>query len=161
MKPETGGFEQEIYQYVDQMKELLSPQIWQNILLDCSKNELLVLWLIYRQEEVNMTQIADYIHVPLNTATGIIARMEKRKLVSRDRNAEDKRIVTIRMGELGKSQMQAIVKEVMYYGQLVMKEFNPEELKLLLKFMETTRRVLTEERKKDDTEKKIRRITIE
>jgi len=161
MELNTSGFEQEIYRYVDQIKELLSPEVWQNILLDCSKNELLVLWLVFRQEEVNMTQIADYIHVPLNTATGIITRMEKKQLVNRNRSVEDKRIVTIQMGEQGRSQMQAIVKEVMYYGQLVMREFSPEEMKLLLKFFETTTRVLSEERKKEETEKKVRKIMIE
>ena len=87
--------------------------------------------------------------------------MEKKQLVNRNRSVEDKRIVTIQMGEQGRSQMQAIVKEVMYYGQLVMREFSPEEMKLLLKFFETTTRVLSEERKKEETEKKVRKIMIE
>lgn len=161
MDLKENGFEQKLYESIEQIKELLSPEIWQNILLDCSKNELLILWLLFRQKEVNMTQIAEYIHVPLNTATGIIARMEKKKLVIRNRSAEDKRIVTIQMGVQGQKQMEAIAGELMYYGQQVMREFSPDELQLLIKFMDTIKRVLSQERKKEVTEKKIRKIVIE
>ncbi|MDO5574573.1 MAG: MarR family transcriptional regulator [bacterium] len=161
MEQISEGFEQQIYQYIDRIKDLLSPEIWQNILLDCSKNEILILWLLYRQEEVNMTQIADYIHVPLNTATGVIARMEKKELVIRNRSAEDKRIVTIRMGTLGKKQMKAIAGEFLYYGQLVMQEFNADEMQLLMKFFDTVTRVLSQERKREAEGKKIKKITIE
>ncbi len=155
------SFEQQIYQYIDRIKDLLSPEIWQNILLDCSKNEILILWLLYRQEEVNMTQIADYIHVPLNTATGVIARMEKKELVIRNRSAEDKRIVTIRMGSLGMKQMKAISGEFLYYGQLVMQEFSTDEIQLLMKFFDTVTRVLSQERKRETEGKKLKKIMIE
>lgn len=130
------GFEQEIYQFIDKIKDLLSPQILDNILLDCSKNEILVLWLLYRRGTVNMSQIAEYIHVPLNTATGIVARMEKRELVIRERSAEDKRIVFIRSGTKGTEQMQAMIKEFMHYGTLLMANFSQEEIILLLKMID-------------------------
>lgn len=130
------GFEQEIYQFIDKIKDLLSPQIWDNILLDCSKNEILILWLLYRRGTVNMSQIAEYIHVPLNTATGIVARMEKRELVIRERSTEDKRIVFIRSGTKGTEQMQAMIKEFMHYGTLLMANFSQEEIILLLKMID-------------------------
>lgn len=130
------GFEQEIYQFIDKIKDLLSPQIWDNILLDCSKNEILILWLLYRRGTVNMSQIAEYIHVPLNTATGIVARMEKRELVIRERSAEDKRIVFIRSGTKGTEQMQAMIREFMHYGTLLMANFSQEEIILLLKMID-------------------------
>lgn len=40
-----------------------------------------------------MTEIADYLNVPLNTATGNIGRLEKRGVIKRD--VIDKRVVTI------------------------------------------------------------------
>ena len=70
-----------IIDYIEEVKELLSSDLWENVFLNCSKNEVLIFWLLYRREEVNMTEVADYIHVPLNTATGIINRMEKNGLV--------------------------------------------------------------------------------
>ena len=40
-------FEDFIFRYVDQVKEFLAPEIWQNLLMDCSKNEIFVLWLYF------------------------------------------------------------------------------------------------------------------
>ena len=41
MEWKESAFEKEVFGYVDEIKELLSPDMWQNILLDCTKNELL------------------------------------------------------------------------------------------------------------------------
>lgn len=165
------GMEQEIYQFIDKIKDLLSPQIWENILLDCSKNEILILWLLYRRQTVNMSQIADYIHVPLNTATGIVARMEKKELIIRERSEEDKRIVFIRLGVKGKEQMQAMIKEFMHYGALVMKSLSQEELSVLFKMMDKVMQIIESENQNRKVpcsaerttpdNSQIRRITIE
>ena len=80
MNPGIKELEQGIFEYIDKFKLLVSPQTWENVLMDCSKNEVFVMLLLYRRDEANMTQIAEYIQVPLNTATGIVARMEKKEL---------------------------------------------------------------------------------
>lgn len=64
----------------------MAPEIWENILLDCSKNEVFVLLDLLRQGEVTMSELAGYLQVPLNTVTGIITRMEKKQLVERRRS---------------------------------------------------------------------------
>lgn len=167
---------QEVYPFIDKIKDLLSPSIWGNILMDCSKNEILILWLLYRREIVNMTQIAEYIHVPLNTATGIVARMEKRQLVIRERSAEDKRIVVIHLGQQGKEQIQQILQEIIHYVMKIMEAFTQEERELLFRMMDKTIKVMTEQRMEEDraaeadkskreenagNKSSIRRITIE
>lgn len=161
MKQNEKRFEEYIFEYVDQVKDLLSPQIWQNILLDCSKNEIFVLWLLYVEKEVNMTRVAEYIHVPLNTATGIIGRMEKRKLVVRQRSEEDKRIVTIRIGECGLEQIQLLLKEFVYYGQQVMEGFSKDELDIFFRMLNRFMEILKEERSRDKEKPKVRKIVIE
>lgn len=162
MEWKESAFEKEVFGYVDEIKELLSPDMWQNILLDCTKNELFILWLVFREREVNMTQIAEYIHVPLNTATGIITRMEKRELVLRERSAEDKRIVTIRLGKQGEAQIESIADEIMRYGKCILEDFTTEELELFHHMFEKFRRILCEEQqKKNEPKARIRKITIE
>jgi len=153
--------EQEIFQYVDQIKEFLSPEIWNNIVLNCSKNEVLILWLLFRSNEVNMTQIAEYVHVPLNTATGIISRMEQKSLVSRERSIDDKRIVTIQLGERGKEQIQALLKEFMYYGEKVTESFSTEEIKLFFHMLQKVIDIMKVKSLEDSKKQKIRKITID
>lgn len=163
MEANIEKLEQDIYTYIDNIKDFLTEELWQNILLDCSKNELLILWLLYRNKEVNMTQIAQYIHAPLNTATGIICRMEKRDLILRERSIEDKRIVTIRLGALGNDQIQGILKEIAYYGTRMLELFSKEELALLFRMMDTFSAMMKEEHRKSKTPevKKIKKISIE
>ena len=150
-----------IADYIEEVKELLSSDIWENIFLDCSKNEVLIFWLLYQRREVNMTEIAEYIHVPLNTATGIISRMEKNELIVRTRSKEDKRVVLIGLSEKGMTQFQSLVNELMYYGMKVMSSFTKEEMNLFYKMTTKVKEILRQEKRKEDTPKKVRKIIIE
>lgn len=47
-------FSRMIVDYIDEVKELLSSNIWENVFLNCSKNEVFVFWLLYQRGEVNM-----------------------------------------------------------------------------------------------------------
>ena len=150
-----------IADYIEEVKELLSSDIWENIFLDCSKNEVLIFWLLYQRGEVNMTEIAEYIHVPLNTATGIINRMEKNELIVRTRSKEDKRVVLIGLSEKGMTQFQSLVNELMYYGMKVMSSFTKEEMNLFYKMTTKVKEILRQDKRKEDTPKKVRKIIIE
>ncbi len=165
MELTNQGISQETFQtiteYIEEIKELLSSDIWENIFLDCSKNEVMIFWLLYQRSEVNMTEIAEYIHVPLNTATGIITRMEKNELIVRTRSKEDKRVVLIGFSEKGMTQFQKLVNELMYYGMKVMSSFTKEEMDLFYKMTTKVKEILREEKRKEDSPKKVRKIAIE
>lgn len=150
-----------IIDFIEEIKEVLSSNLWENMFLNCSKNEVLVFWLLYRRHEVNMTEIAEYIHVPLNTATGIINRMEKNGLIVRERSREDKRVVNIGFSEKGMAQFEALIGELTYYGMKIAGSLTKQEMELFYKMTSKVREVLKEEHRKEETPKKIRKITIE
>ncbi len=159
-----GAGPEQFYDYIEEVKELISSDLWGNIFLNCTKNEVLILWLLYRKGEVNMSQIAEYIHVPLNTATGIIGRMEKNEMIGRMRAKEDKRIVLISFTEKGRLQFQKLMDELLSYGMKVLGSLNKEEMELLEGMMGKVKKVLKEEkdRKEQKVEKtRVRKITIE
>lgn len=159
------GISQETFQviinYIEEIKELLSSDLWENIFLNCSKNEVLIFWLLYQRNEVNMTEIAEYIHVPLNTATGIINRMEKSELIVRTRSKEDKRVVLIGFSEKGMTQFQKLVNEMMHYGMKVMGSLTKEEIELFSKMTTKVIEILRQEKRKEAAPKKVRKIAIE
>lgn len=160
----NGNLETMIFEYIDKIKYLLSPEIWGNELFNCSKNEVFVLLLLYRRSDVNMTQIADYLTVPLNTATGIVARMEKRDLLVRERSSEDKRVVTIKLTDSGRATIRDILNEMIRYGQLMMDSFTEEEAKLVFKLVDKVMDTLSRDASQTaakPTESKIRKIMIE
>ncbi len=157
----AGDILQGFTDYIEEIKELLSSDIWENIFLNCTKNEVLILWLLYRKKEVNMSQIAEYIHVPLNTATGIVGRMEKNDFLQRERSPEDKRVVLITFTEKGRLQFQHLMDQLLSYGIKVMGALSKEEMELLQKMMGKVKEVLREEKKNDKPTGGIKRITIE
>lgn len=160
-KQEEARMQEDFFAFIDEIRELLSSDIWNNILLNCSKNEVFVFWLLYRKENVNMTEIAEYIHVPLNTATGIIAKMEKKGYIIRDRLKEDKRVVVVRLTEQGIAQVKALVDEITYYAVQTITEFSQEEMQLFFRMAKRFTNVLKKERKKEEQTGKVRKIAIE
>ena len=157
----TGEILLNFTNYVEEVKELLTMDLWENVFLNCSKNEVLIFWMLFKDKEVNMSEIAEYIHVPLNTATGIVGRMEKKGLVERTRSREDKRIVLITFSEKGRAQFQRLVDQLMSYGVKVLGELTPAELKLIEGLMTKVKTVLKEEKAKEEPARRIRKITIE
>lgn len=153
-----------IFQYIDRIKALISPQTWSNALMNCSKNEAFALLFLYRRGQANMTQIADYVGVPLNTATGIINRLEKKELVSRERSHEDKRVVTIGMTDKGKACLKDSMQEFLIYGQRLLGTLTPEELEWGTRILEKLAVALEEpgeDQRNVKPEKKVRKIHIE
>lgn len=161
MNLDPNNLENTLFDLFDQIKMLIAPEIWSSILLNCSKNELLVLILIYRNSDVNMTQIAEYLNVPLNTATGIVDRMEKKEIVLRVRSKEDKRIVKIILSDLGKDQLKSILNTFLGYGKKVISTISSEEIAVLGKVIEMLIDVLKETEKKEEVTNTVRKITIE
>ena len=158
-------FESLLFQYLDRFKLLFFPEQWDNFILNCSKNEIFVLLLLYRKGEVNMSEIAEYINTPLNTATGIVTWMEKRNIILRTRSMTDKRVVTVTMTDDGAELMSHLLKEIIHYGESVMEELTASETKLLFEIIDKVIGVLNREKEKELLEikgpSKTRKITIE
>lgn len=160
-KQDELRLQEDAFQFIEEIKELLSPDIWNSILLNCSKNEILIFWLLYRKTEANMTEIAEYIQVPLNTATGIVGKLEKNEFITRERLKEDKRVVVIRLTQKGNAHVKALVDEITYYAIQTISTFSKEEMELFFKMSKRVMEVLKQGHKKEEKKNTIRKITIE
>jgi Transcriptional regulators len=164
MQLDINKIEDIIFNYIDEFKVLFFPEQWSDIFLDYSKNEILALLLLYRKKCANMTEIAEYILAPLNTATGVIARLEKKMMVERIRNSQDRRIVLITLTEgayvVIQKERDVIAKYLIeIYGRLT-----EEEISSALSIYKKVFAVFKESKNKAKEEipvKKIKRIVIE
>ncbi len=163
MKLDADHLEPFAFDFFDQIKALLSPDIWESVLLDCPKNEMLALVLLHRRSDVNMSQVAEYVGVPLNTATGIIDRMERKSLVRRIRSREDKRVVTIAMTDEGREQFRRMLDTFLGYGRTVIAALTPEEISVITTVAGKVTAALrqAERDRKGEAARKVRRIAIE
>lgn len=130
---ETLLLEGTYWQFLDAAKDLLTADRWQGAVMDCSKNEQLALVHVYREGESTMSRIAEYVGVPLNTATGIATRLERRGLVERWRSESDKRVVSVRITNLGKEQVTELIRLIGSLLEGIIGDLDEDELRVLVK----------------------------
>ncbi len=70
-----------------------------------SMSNLHVLSMVERHGELAMSRIAEALDISLSNATGLVDRMEERGLVERVRDAEDRRVVHVRLSEAGRDAL--------------------------------------------------------
>lgn len=154
-----------IFEFIDQCKFLFFPEQWNNTFMDYSKNEVFALFFVYRKQHANMTEIADYIGVPLNTATGIVSRLEKRGVIKRERDIVDKRVVTIGISDSGKEFLIQQLKELEHYYHLLMETITVEERNVLMSVVGKFFERLNQDHQKNEQilekKKNIKKIIIE
>jgi len=69
--------------------------------LNLNKPELLTLESVSKQKELTMSKLAQNLDIGFSTATSIIDRLIKKKLVVRERNGGDRRVVKIILSKEG------------------------------------------------------------
>jgi DNA-binding MarR family transcriptional regulator len=162
---EINRIEKIIFNHIDEFKVLFFPQQWSDIFLDYSKNEILALLLLYRKKNANMTEIAEYILAPLNTATGVISRLEKKLMVERIRSVEDRRVVLITLTEVASKVIEkekAMITKyfIKIYGSLTDDEIS-SALSIYKKVLSVFKESVNPVEEEDIPIKKLRKIIIE
>lgn len=161
---DTRDYEAMMFKNIDAFKDIFFNNKLSNGFLEYSKNEVMALFLIYRRDNVNVSEVAEYINAPLNTATGVINRLEKKKIVERRRDTEDKRVVKIYLTDEGRKQIKEQVDCICKYIKRIYLSLDIDEINTLSSVMNKIFNILKEEKLEDIStkkEKKIRRITIE
>lgn len=121
------------WEFIDVLKDAFDSERWQGVLMECSKNELLALVHVFRTGETSMSRIAEYVGVPLNTATGIANRLEKRGLVARWRSDEDKRVMVVLITEEGARQFRTVMDTVESLVGELFADLSDEERRVLFR----------------------------
>ncbi|MDD3796761.1 MAG: MarR family transcriptional regulator [Lachnospiraceae bacterium] len=161
---DISSAEQLIFQVLDQCHFMFFPNQWIDFTMDYSKNELLALLLVYRKGETNMTDVADYIMSPLNTATGVIGRLEKRGMVSRQRSEQDKRVMTVALSAEGRKAVKQFFEEVNQCFKKVLGVLSADEIASVLQVLQKAIMVLNTDSEdgavSEEKKKSVRKINI-
>jgi DNA-binding MarR family transcriptional regulator len=68
-------------------------------------NDLRTFELIEAKGTANMRVLADQLHLPMSTLTGITDKLVKKDFINRMRNDDDRRVVQVNLTELGKEMI--------------------------------------------------------
>jgi DNA-binding MarR family transcriptional regulator len=94
-----------------------------------------VLFALYEQDDRSAKDIAARVQLSCSTLTGLMARMERSGLIERRRDANDGRVVRVRLTPLGRSlepRCRAVVEEFSAVLQSAMGDEAMEQAKRLL-----------------------------
>ncbi len=126
----------ELYNTIfDALRKVLYPEELIDMDLSLSKTELMTLLQVERNGEIIMSQIANFINIPMSTATGVIERLVRQGYIERARSESDRRIVTIRLTGEGKRLAEEIKGSLIGFAGQVLNELTDEEKELLLRII--------------------------
>jgi MarR family transcriptional regulator, organic hydroperoxide resistance regulator len=102
---------------------------------DLTGPQLTVVKLLEAFGDLSLSELSDKIRAQNSTVTGIIDRMERESLVSRERSKEDRRVVYIKLTTKGRDLARAIPVEPMEVFKSALETLSQQEMKDLLRIM--------------------------
>lgn len=100
--------------------------------------QFFTLMSIYLAEDKELTfsEISKILMVSRANITGIIQRLEERRLIRRMLDSNDRRLVYARLTREGEKIVESIRPSYLLWISGLFKDFNPQELKVLLNMIE-------------------------
>ena len=102
---------------------------------DLTGPQLTVVKLLEAFGDLSLSELSDKIRAQNSTVTGIIDRMERENLVTRERSKEDRRVVYIKLTAKGRDLARAIPVEPMEVFKSALETLSGQEMKDLLRIM--------------------------
>jgi DNA-binding MarR family transcriptional regulator len=149
----------------DTIKKVIFPEEWLKIDLSLSKHEIFALMIVDRRGEIIMSQIADYVNIPMSTATGIVDRLVKNGYLERNRSESDRRIVIIKLTTKAKELVNEIKNVGSKYFSMINEALTDEERTVLTRLITKIISIINKKNELSpgtgDTETQIAKINIE
>lgn len=99
---------------------------------DLTYQETRALFWVGRHNPCLMSEFARGMDIPLSTATHVIGRLVEKKLISRQRSEEDRRVVEISLTGLGLRRQQAFQERLLAGSEELLAPLSPPELTQLM-----------------------------
>lgn len=102
---------------------------------DLTGPQLTVVKLLEQIGDLSLSELSERIRAQNSTVTGIIDRMERENLVTRERSKEDRRVVYIRLTAKGRRLAEEIPVEPMEIFRSALESLTASEVRELVKIL--------------------------
>ncbi len=102
---------------------------------DLTGPQLTVVKLLEQIGDLSLSELSERIRAQNSTVTGIIDRMEREGLVTRERSKEDRRVVSIKLSAKGRELAQEIPVEPMEIFKGALESLSAQEVKDLMRIL--------------------------
>lgn len=117
--------------FIDNLKKLFFPEEWIELDMKLSKTEIFSILYLDKRKEITMTELVEYINVPMSTATGIVDRLVRKGYIARERSETDRRIVVLRLTDEGLRLIQNLKDLIYKYLDMILTDLTDEEKQFL------------------------------
>ncbi|MBT33238.1 MAG: MarR family transcriptional regulator [Thalassobius sp.] len=93
--------------------------------LDITYPQYLVLLVLWKEDQITVSDISEQLYLESNTLTPLLKRMEKKELICRERSKEDERKVVIALTRKG----QELQKEAECVPTSIIEQFKSDDVK--------------------------------
>lgn len=94
---------------------------------DISKREFGLVVLLGKHNSLIMKEVADFVSVPMSTATGIVDKLVNKGYLMRFYSEEDRRIVRVGLSKYGQELYNMLERMMNMFGQNILEGFSEEE----------------------------------
>ncbi|SET17566.1 DNA-binding transcriptional regulator, MarR family [Natronincola peptidivorans] len=136
--------------FFQHLKKVFYPEEWIKLDWNFSKTEIFTMLLVERHGEIIMSQIAEHIHLPMSTASGLVERLVKNGYLKRERSESDRRIVVIKLTDKGKALVAELKDMIFHYIEKIGESLTKEEVEVLGKVFTKAIEVINDINKEKD-----------
>jgi DNA-binding MarR family transcriptional regulator len=159
------GLDNIIDLFIDNLKKLFFPEEWIELDMKFSKTEIFSILYLDKRKEITMTELVEYINVPMSTATGIVDRLVRKGYIARERSETDRRIVVLRLTDEGLRLIQNLKDLIYKYLDMILADLTDEEKQFLariaLKIVHNLENRLEPKKAETQNKTQVKKIDIE
>lgn len=111
---------------------------------DVTLSQWAVLAIVWEHEGIRSSDLQEILHVKVSTASGVIKRMEKKGLIVRKKNIEDRREMNLYSTDLSKNIEKEVIETVKDLNRDMLQGFSAEEKELFMDMMDRAYKNLTQ-----------------
>ncbi len=100
--------------------------------LDLSRQELLAIEMLGEAGACIMRGLADQLYLAVNTVTTLVDNLEKRGLVRRERDEQDRRLIWVHLDDAGKKVFASLQEERHRLCEALLESLNEDEQEIYL-----------------------------
>ena len=102
---------------------------------DLTFSQWTVLMVLREWQSANSAEIARHICHDAGSLARVMEQLEKRGLIARSRNEDDRRLVTLTLTARGRAMVEGLVPKVVAYWNELLSDFSDSEARALLKLL--------------------------
>ena len=151
-KDDWNNILQRIMTSYDNISKSINPKGLLKINLTSSQIKLLTCFS--HTDELTMTDLSKNLTVSMPTMTAMVDRLINTKMVNRERDSIDRRVVKVRLTDSGERILKKLVRIRRKEMEKILMNLSEEEMENFLTSIEVVAQILTKARQKRDMERK-------